>query len=189
MATYQLRCSEKEFSCRGVHAMPLQVAREVTTMTKLRLVEPEDSKKRTYRTDLDVYAYIRFSTMEQVKNSLQSKKMQDTRMSEKLQRIGWTPDRIRVKDKDEGISAQKGTDVRTDLADIYKAMKDGLCGAIAAYDASRLWRDRDHVFYNDFILKVKKYGVPVILHNKTYWPDVKSDMESLREEFRYAQKQ
>lgn len=158
-------------------------------MTQFKLVEPEDSKKRMYRTDLDVYAYIRFSTMEQVKNSLQSKKMQDTRMSEKLQRIGWIPDRIRVKDKDEGISAQKGTDVRTDLADIYKAMKDGLCGAIAAYDASRLWRDRDHVFYNDFIMKIKKYNVPVILHNKTYWPDVKSDMESLREEFRYAQKQ
>jgi DNA invertase Pin-like site-specific DNA recombinase len=156
-------------------------------MTQFQMVEPEDTRKRAFRTDEPVYAYIRFSTMEQVKNSLQSKKMQDTRMNEKLVRLGFTD--IRVKNKDEGISAQKGLDKRLDLDGIYRAMKAGQCAAIAAYDASRLWRDRDRVYYDDFIVKIKKYNVPVILHNKTYWPDSKSDMESLRAEFEYAQKQ
>lgn len=159
---------------------------ERNDMTQFRMIEQEDAHSQQYRIDLPVYAYIRFSTMGQVRNSLQSKKMQDDRMNQKLQRIGFTD--IRVKDKDEGISGQKGLDRRSDLADIYHAMKAGVCGAIAAYDASRLWRDRDRVHFNDFIMKIKQYNVPVILHNRTYWPKIKDDMEALRAEFEYSQK-
>ena len=155
-------------------------------MNNFKLVEQEVAQSQQYRIDLPVYTYIRFSSMAQVKNSLQSKKMQDQRMNEKLVKIGFTD--IRVKDKDEGISAQKGLDTRSDLADIYRAMKAGECGAIAAFDASRLWRDRDRVHFNDFIMKIKQYNVPVILHNRTYWPKIKDDMEALRTEFEYSQK-
>lgn len=155
-------------------------------MSNFQRLEPEDAQTQQFDTSKPVYAYIRFSTLGQVKSSKQSKIMQDTRMEEKLVRLGFTD--IRKKDKDEGMSAQKGTDQRTDLADIYSAMKKGQCGAIAAWDASRLWRDRDRVFYNEFILMLKKHNVPVILNNKTYWPKVKSDMEALRVEFEYSQK-
>lgn len=155
-------------------------------MKAFQLVEQEEARSQQYRTDLPVYAYIRFSTMGQVRNSLQSKKMQDDRMRQKLDRIGFTD--IRVKDKDEGISAQKGIDERSDLADIYEAIRLHTCGAIAAYDASRLWRDRDRVHFNDFILRIKPDNIPVILNNRTYWPRVKEDMEALRVEFEYSQK-
>ena len=155
-------------------------------MTQFRMVSQEEASNQQFRYDLPVYAYIRFSTLGQVKDSKQSKKQQDTRMHEKLVNMGFT--NIVKKDKDEGISAQKGTDERADLADIYKAMEKGQCAGIAAWDASRLWRDRDRVYYNEFIKKIKKYNVPVILHNKTYWPKIESDMELLRTEFEYSQK-
>ncbi len=155
-------------------------------MTQFRMVSQEEASNQQFRFDLPVYAYIRFSTLGQVKDSKASKVLQDTRMHEKLMGMGFTD--IRRKDKDEGISAQKGTDERLDLADIYRAMEKGRCAAIAAYDASRLWRDRDRVYYNDFIKRIKKYNVPVILHNKTYWPKIESDMELLRAEFEYSQK-
>ncbi len=151
-----------------------------------KLVEQEEAHSQQYRLDLPVYAYIRFSTMTQVKNSLQSKKMQDQRMNEKLVRIGFQD--IRIKDKDEGISGQKGLEKRADLADIYRAMRAGECGAIAAHDASRLWRDRDRYHFNTFISEIKQYNVPVILSNKTYWPKIKEDMEALNVEFEYSQK-
>src|SRR5712692_6004342 len=154
---------------------------------KFELVETQEVSNQQYRTDLPAYAYIRFSTMVQVKTSLQSKKMQDTRMKAKIERAGFT--NIITKDQDEGISAQKGIDVRLDLADIYRAMKAGECGLIAAFDASRLWRDRDRVHADDFILKIKKYNVPVMLYERTYWPKIDSDMDALRALFEDAQKQ
>src|SRR5712692_5625494 len=158
-------------------------------MNTFKLVEQEEAHSQQYKTDLPAYAYIRFSTMEQVKNSLQSKKMQDVRMKQKIMRAGFPESSIITKDKDEGISAQKGVDKRADLADIYRAMKAGQCGLIAAFDASRLWRDRDRVHADDFILKIKKYNVPVMLYERTYWPRIDSDMDALRALFEDAQKQ
>ena len=68
-------------------------------------------------------------------------------------------------------------------------IEKGEAGAVAAYDASRLWRDQTHVWYNDFIQKIIQYDVPVILNTRTYWPKIKDDMEALRVEFMFAQKQ
>src|SRR5258708_85951 len=159
-------------------------------MAQFKMIDSEDGKSQQFDTSKPVYAYIRFSTMGQVKNSKENKVQEDTRMHEKLisHKFGWLPANIKKMDKDEGMSAQKGTDKRLDLAEIYRAMKAGQCGGIAAFDASRLWRDRDRVYFDDFIVRIKKYNVPVILYSKTYWPKIKSDMEALRAEFEYAQK-
>jgi len=91
-------------------------------MAQFKMIDSEDGKSQQFDTSKPVYAYIRFSTMGQVKNSKQSKAQQDTRMHEKLisPKFGWLPANIKKMDKDEGMSAQKGTDKRLDLAEIYR---------------------------------------------------------------------
>jgi hypothetical protein len=89
-------------------------------------------------------------------------------------------------DKDQGISGQKKQDIREGLNELYHLIKSGQVGAIAAYDASRFWRDRTHVWYNDFIQLLIQYDVCVVMFNQVYFPTRDADMEALREEFKQA---
>ena len=101
--------------------------------------------------DRKIVQYIRQSTGGQVKENIQSQIQQDAMLGKRLLQYGWKPESIVKIDKDQGVSGQKKQDTREGLNELYHLIKSGQVGAIAAYDASRFWRDRTHVWYNDFI--------------------------------------
>ncbi|MGZ3616984.1 MAG: hypothetical protein ACXWOL_08995 [Ktedonobacteraceae bacterium] len=74
---------------------------------------------------------------------------------------------------------------------MYKLAEGGLIGAVAAYDASRWYRDQTHTEYNEFIQVLIRYNLPAILFDeengiRVYWPHRQTDMDALREEFKSA---
>jgi len=133
-----------------------------------------------------IVQYIRQSTLGQVKHNLQSKMQQDEMLERRLLTYGWTHDLIIKIEADQGISGQKTRFQREGLDQLYRMIESGEAGAIACYDASRLWRDRTHVWYNDFIQVLKQHHIPVVMFNHVYWCDRPADEEGLREEFRQA---
>src|SRR5258708_22521311 len=130
--------------------------------------------------------YIRQSTLVQVKNNLQSKIQQDEMLRRHLIAYGWQDADIIKIEADQGKSGQKLRYQRKGLDDLYKLIESGKAGSMACYDASRLWRDTTHVWYNDFIQMCMKHSIPVIMHNRVYWPNNQQDMDALREDFRQA---
>ncbi len=137
--------------------------------------------------DRPIVQYIRQSTGEQIKKNIQSKIQQDEQLRKRLIKYGWKDDLIRKIDKDQGISGQKRRDQREGLKELYDMIERGEIGAIAAYDASRLWRDPTHVWYNDFITYwLIPYNIPVVMFNQVYFPTRQADMDALREEFKQA---
>lgn len=76
---------------------------------------------------------------------------------------------------------------------VLRAIETGNIGAIAAFDASRLYRDRTRVYSNQFIQAVTPKNVPIILSKKNrvkvYWPEDEDDMDDLRDAFEFAQEQ
>jgi len=134
-----------------------------------------------------IVQYIRQSTSSQVKGNLQSKIQQDEMLGRRLLKYGWSLDLIRKIDKDQGISGQKRRDEREGLKELYGMIERGEIGAIAAYDASRLWRDPTHVWYNDFITYwLIPYDIPVVMFHQVFFPTRQADMDALREEFKQA---
>src|SRR5215467_8194723 len=101
--------------------------------------------------DRPIIQYIRQSTLGQVNHNLQSKIQQDEMLERRLLTYGWTHDLIIKIEADQGISGQKTRFQREGLDQLYRKIESGEAAAIACYDASRLWRDRTHVWYNDFI--------------------------------------
>lgn len=160
----------------------------------MRNIKPDASLMPEFSTlqprlpiDKPIVQYIRQSTDRQVKENIQSKIQQDDMLGKRLLKYGWTEDKIMKIDKDQGISGQKRQDIREGLNELYHLIKDGSVGAIAAYDASRFWRDRTHVWYNDMISYLLiPYGIPVVMFNAVYFPNRDADMEALREEFKQA---
>src|SRR5438128_4751107 len=114
--------------------------------------------------DKPVVQYIRQSTMGQVKHNLQSKIQQDAQLAQRLIARGFS-DIIKI-EADQGKSGQKRRDERTGLDHLYTLAEQGKVGAIAFFDASRLWRDQTHVWYNDFIQLVIKHTIPVITYSR-----------------------
>ena len=100
--------------------------------------------------------------------------------------MGWVEEMIIKIEADQGKSGQKLRFQREGLDALYRMIEKGEAGAVAAYDASRLWRDQTHVWYNDFIQMCVKYHIPVFMFNRVYWPNSQQDMDVLREEFRQA---
>ena len=138
--------------------------------------------------DKPIAQYVRQSSMGQVKKNIQSQIQQDAMFRKRLVKYGWkdTPESIILIDKDLGISGQKKQDKREGLQELFTLIETGKIGAIAAFDASRLWRDRTHEFYNHFIQFLKEHDIPVIMFNAVYFLQRPSDEEALREEFRQA---
>src|SRR2546430_16636202 len=99
--------------------------------------------------------YIRRSTETQKNVNLMSLIQQDDKLSAKLLGKGFT--RLEKIDTDDGTSGQKLLEDRAGLTYLYdliegrKLIGGKRISAVAAYDASRLWRDTTHVWYNDFI--------------------------------------
>jgi len=134
--------------------------------------------------------YIRRSTETQKDVNLMSLVQQDTKLSEKLLGKGFR--QLEKIDTDDGTSGQKLLEDRAGLTYLYdliegrKLIGGKRIAAIAAYDASRLWRDTTHVWYNDFIQRVIANNIPVIFYKRTYWPSDRNDMDALRKEFESA---
>lgn len=154
-----------------------------------RLIQEFVYRSEQLPTDRPVVQYIRQSTDTQVKDNEDSTFMQDEELAERLTIMGFS-EIIRI-DTDQGISGQKRIDERSGLAYLYKLIETGKVGAVAAYDASRLWRDTTHVWYNTFIEDyLKRYNVPVIFSGeddvRIFWPKRQQDMDMLREEFKQA---
>ncbi len=136
--------------------------------------------------DKRIIQYIRQSSLGQVKNNIQSKIQQDEMLERRLLKYGWTHNLIIKIEADQGVSGQKTRFQREGLDQLYRMIETGEAAAIACYDASRLWRDRTHVWYNDFIQVLKRYNIPVVMFNHVYWMNRQADEEGLREEFRQA---
>ncbi|MFL5692203.1 MAG: recombinase family protein [Ktedonobacteraceae bacterium] len=141
-------------------------------------------------THMPVAQYIRQSTMGQVKHNLQSQIQQDEELREILvDGFGW-PDNDKMIipiSIDQGKSGQKRQDERQGLASLYHMIENREIGAVAAYDASRLWRDPTHVWYNAFISDyLIPYNIPVIMKAQVYYPARQADMDALRDEFKQA---
>src|SRR5947209_9776237 len=96
--------------------------------------------------DRPVALYIRQSSEGQVKHNIQSLILQDEEMGMRLETVGFTA--IIKIDIDQGMSGQKRKDEREGLASVYRLAELGEIGAVAAYDASRWYRDQTHTEYN-----------------------------------------
>jgi hypothetical protein len=112
--------------------------------------------------------------------------LSDKLLGRRLLKHGWTHDLIVKIALDQGKSGQKTRFQREGLDQLYKMIENGEASAIACYDASRLWRDRTHIWYNDLIQLLKQHNIPVVMWSYTYWPNRPADEEGLREEFRQA---
>src|SRR5258708_10652569 len=136
--------------------------------------------------------YIRRSTENERLRNQMSLVQQDEKLGEKL--VGKGFGRIEKIDTDDGKSGQRLLEDRAGLQYVYDLLEgrtliDGQrIAAIGAYDASRMWRDTTHVWYNDFIQKLIANNVPFITWRRTYWPPDPRDMAPLRREFEYAVK-
>ena len=153
-----------------------------------RLVEEFVYHQEKLPTDRPIAQYIRRSTEGQVKKNIQSYIQQDEKFTRRLVTMGWqdTLEFIRKIEADQGISGQKREDERGGLHQLYHWIEHREIGAVGFYDASRLWRDPTHIWYNDFIQRLETYHIPVLTFSRIYWPNSQQDMDALREEFRQA---
>src|SRR6266566_1631972 len=150
--------------------------------------EIDVESRHTFRSDVAVQ-YIRRSGEGQVKNNRMSEVLQDEKMQVRLEAKGFAE--FEKIDTDDGTSGQKMLEDRAGLQYLYDLIKGKeringkLVGAVSAFNASRLWRDPSHVYYNDFIAMLVKFQVPYIDYKRVYWPDSFNcpDMEALRGEF------
>lgn len=167
---------------------------EKTTMARhidpeKHLLKPFVYEQQALPIDKPVAQYIRQSTDGQVKHNIQSLILQDEEMGVRLSTVGFGS--IIKIDIDQGLSGQKRRDERKGLDHIYTLAETGQIGAVAAYDASRFYRDTTHVWYNDFIQLLITYNIPAILYDeeqgiRVFWPNRQQDMDALREEFKQA---
>ena len=86
-----------------------------------------------------------------MKKNKQSAILQDVRLTRRLIAYGWLDEQIRKIDTDQGKSGQKRRDERAGLDELYRPVLNGRAGAVAAYDASCLYRDFTCVHYTDFV--------------------------------------
>jgi len=114
-----------------------------------RLIQELEYVQQQLPVDKPVAQYIRQSTLGQVKKNIQSFVLQDEKLGSKLVRMGFIE--VRKIEIDQGKSGQKDRFQRKGLDDLYRWAEHGEIGAIAFFDASRLWRDPTHVWYNDYI--------------------------------------
>ena len=84
--------------------------------------------------------YVRQSTMAQVRFNQESTERQYN-LASKAQTLGWSPEQIRVLDRDLGQSGSRTTN-REDFKSLVSDVAMGNVGAIFSLEASRLARSR-----------------------------------------------
>lgn len=136
--------------------------------------------------DLLIVQYIRQSTFGQVKKNKQSAILQDIKLTRRLLAYGWPDERIVKIDTDQGKSGQKRRDERKGLDELYRLVLSGQTGAVAAFDASRLYRDLTRVHYTDFVDMCENHNVVVVTYDTIYWPHIRRDMDALIDKFAEA---
>ena len=105
------------------------------TETRSRIVT---SKVQSQHTEKSAYVYIRQSTMGQARHHQESTERQYA-LKDKALQLGWSPSRIRILDRDLGLSGAQSTD-REDFKTLTADVSMGRAGAIFALEASRLAR-------------------------------------------------
>jgi DNA invertase Pin-like site-specific DNA recombinase len=85
------------------------------------------------------YVYVRQSSPKQVERNRESQLYQ-YRLSQRAQRLGWSPDRTRVIDSDLGLSGQ-GSGYRDGFQELVAEVSLGHVGIIFGYEVSRLARN------------------------------------------------
>ncbi|MEO8970067.1 MAG: recombinase family protein [Ktedonobacteraceae bacterium] len=151
-----------------------------------RLVQEFHPVQPQLSIDKLIVQYIRQSTLVQVKNNKQSAILQDIKLTRRLMAYGWPDERIIKIDADQGKSGQKRRDERVGLDELYRFVLSGKAGAVAAYDASRLYRDLTRVHYTDFVHMCETYNIVVVTCDTVYWPHIKRDMDALIDKFAEA---
>jgi len=165
-----------------------QAVRDITEKKLIEAVK-YTRQKRELPTSKPVAQYIRQSTLTQVRRNKISKEIQqDSWLRDRLISMGWLDNdaMIRKIDMDKGKSGQKRRDERMGLDRVYTMAEHGEIGAIAAFDASRLYRDLTRVYYTDFVHMCEEYGIVVITMETEYFPDSKQEMDALIEKFKEA---
>ena len=155
----------------------------IIDLTKTKLVEDSHPEDEALPTDKPVALYIRQSTLAQVKKNLASKLQQDKEAYSMLIAKGYTEDSILKIETDQGISGQKLVSKRAGLQTIYQWIENGDIGAISAYDASRLWRDKRGENSRDFLSKCADKHIFIILKGRVYRPWIADDYSRLRDLF------
>ena len=85
------------------------------------------------------YVYIRQSSPGQVANNKESQ-LNQARMAQRAEALGWRPDRIRVIDTDQGVSG-KHSGPRSGFQELVAEVSLGRAGIIFGYEVSRLARN------------------------------------------------
>ncbi len=154
-------------------------------LEKTKLVEDTHPEDEALPTDRPVALYIRQSTKTQVKKNLASKLQQDKQAKSLLVAMGYTDSEESILEvaTDQGISGQKLPSKRGGLQTIYQWIDNGVIGAIAAYDASRLWRDKRGENSRNFLSKCADKHIFLILRDRVYRPWIPDDYNRLRDLF------
>lgn len=133
-----------------------------------------------------IIQYIRQSSREQVKKNKQSAILQDIKLTGRLLAYGWPDEWVIKIDTDQGKSGQKRRDERAGLDELYRLVLNDQAGAVAAYDASRLYRNLTRVHYTDFVHMCETHNIVVVTYDTIYWPHSRRDMDALIDKFAEA---
>ncbi|HLG61406.1 MAG TPA: recombinase family protein [Ktedonosporobacter sp.] len=152
----------------------------------LEELESNEGFSRNLPTAYLIGLYIRQSTEKQVKKNKQSTAVQDEDLRKKLIRYGWLAESIVKFDNDQGKSGQKRIDQRVDMNKLYSMIERGEIKAVAAYDASRLFRDLTRIQSSTFLDLCTKHDIPVITYHRIYWPSNRVDNKALHDAFEQA---
>jgi DNA invertase Pin-like site-specific DNA recombinase len=106
----------------------------------MRLVEAGKVTKVTARhLERGAYVYVSQSTAKQVRNNRAGQDNQYA-LVERAIELGWSEERVRVIDEDQGISA-KSSGARDGFKELVGEVSLGHVGIVLAYEASRLARN------------------------------------------------
>ena len=150
------------------------------------LIQPYKQTEQRLPIDRPIVQYIRQSTKKQQKRNRVSSTMQDVDMKNNLIALGWTPELILPAiDDDTTKSGTKRADERKGLARLYELIESGKIGAVAAYNASRIYRTLSKAELGRFCDAVKENGLPVVTARRVYWPN-ETDNKALAADFQAA---
>src|SRR6266567_8334105 len=144
-----------------------------------RLVEEFSFRQETLPTSQPIIQYVRQSTYKQLTENTESAVLQDEKLRGRLIKYGWKPDNIILISEDTGKSGQKRRDERAGLDRLYRLIETGQGGAVACFDASRLYRDVTRIQYTGFVGMCENFGIPVITFHRVYFPTKRQDMDQL----------
>lgn len=113
-----------------------------------------------------VSVYCRQSSEGQIGNI--STMLQTVDMVEHLMAQGWQREQINMIDMDAGISGQKKISERPGMSLLYRQIKNGEIGLVAAQDVDRFFRDLTQIETNIFIDACKRNNVQVLTPSFVY---------------------